>query len=411
MIAPSILLTAALLAGPKGKKPLMTSELIFPPQALHNHASCLVECPNGDLLACWYRGSGEREADDVAVLGARFHRGATHWTAPFVMADTPGFPDCNPCMVIDAQHRLWLFWPTILDNHWESALLKYKISADYQQRDGPPHWQTEKVLLLKPGPEFLATVDRDLDAQYAPVMQAATPDQQAALKKYLADRHRRAADKLSVRLGWMPRAHPFLLDGKQLILPLYSDGFDFSLMAITEDGGETWQCSAPLVGPGNVQPSLALRQDGTLVAYFRDNGPPPPRVMVSESHDRGQTWTPVRDTDLPDPGAGLEVIVLRSGRWVLINNDTESGRHSLALTISEDEGRTWPSVRHLEHDAPGPDAGSYAYPSILQAHDGTIHVTYTYAPNKANAAREGAGSTIKHVQFNEAWLLEGRSRR
>src|SRR5262249_15379612 len=120
---------------------------------------------------------------------------------------------------------------------------------------------------------------------------------------------------------------------------------------------------------------------------------PPQRVLVSESRDDGRTWTLARDTDLPDPGAGLEVLVLRSGRWLLIHNDTVAGRHSLAVTVSEDEGHTWPFKRYLEHDSPGANAGSYSYPSILQAKDGTIHATYSYTPGKVNAAKEGAGES------------------
>lgn len=410
MILLPLFAVAAMSAAPGAETPFLQGELIFPPESLHNHGSCIVECPNGDLLVCWYRGSGERRADDVAILGARRRKGSAEWSAPFVLADTPGFPDCNPCMIIDSQRQLWLFWPTILDNRWESALLKYKVSRDYQRAPGPPRWHTEKVLHLKPGPEFLEAVKRDLDRQWEPYVQAASAQDRERLKTYLAERHRMAEDKLSVRLGWMPRPHPFMVGEKRLLLPLYSDGFDFSLMAYTDDGGENWQVSEPLVGPGNVQPSVARRRDGTLVAFFRDNGPPPQRVMVSESRDEGRTWSLARDTDLPDPGAGVEVLALKSGRWLLINNDTESGRHQLAVSVSEDEGRTWPFKRHLEKDTPGPDAGSYSYPSLLQARDGTIHATYSYRPNRANAARDGQGESIKHVQFNEAWLLAGKTR-
>lgn len=62
------------------------------------------------------------------------------------------------------------------------------------------------------------------------------------------------------------------------------------------------------------------------------------------------TWTLAHDTEMFNPGAGLEVIVLKSGRWVLINNDTEDGRHRLALHVSEDEGKTWRTARYLEKD-------------------------------------------------------------
>src|ERR1051325_11101542 len=73
-------------------------ELIFPFNPKHNHAPGVVECPNGDLLVSWYRGSGERSADDVAVLGARLNKDSSTWSEPFVMADNPNFPDCNTCM-------------------------------------------------------------------------------------------------------------------------------------------------------------------------------------------------------------------------------------------------------------------------------------------------------------------------
>ncbi|MGC8667259.1 MAG: sialidase family protein [Chthonomonadales bacterium] len=386
--------------------------LIFPPKQLHSHGSCIVQCPNGDILACWYQGSGERNADDVRILGARLSSRSTagpplgregQWSAPYVMADTPGFPDCNPCMTVDPRGRLWLFWPTILDNTWESALLQMKVSANYQ-RPGAPVWEREGVVLLKPGKEFQDAVDRDLDRQWAQYRAGASAGDREKLDAYLAQRKKDARIKLKVRLGWMPRAHPFILDGKRLIVPLYSDGFDFSLMAITDDWGQTWKVSEPLVGPGNVQPTLAKRRDGTLVAYFRDNGPPPQRILTSQSADGGLTWSLARDTELPNPGSGLDVCVLRDGSWLLAYNDTEDGRHSLAVSLSYDEGRTWPVTRHLEHDAPGPDAGSYAYPSVIEARDGTIWVSYSWSGNRAARQRLGAGESIMVAHFNRAWL-------
>ena len=54
------------------------------------------------------------------------------------MADTSGFPDTNCCMIIDQQERLWLLWPTILANTWESALMNYAISTAYMQPAEPP---------------------------------------------------------------------------------------------------------------------------------------------------------------------------------------------------------------------------------------------------------------------------------
>jgi predicted neuraminidase len=392
--------------------PFFRSELIFPLQRLHNHGSCIVQAQDGTLFACWYRGSGERHADDVRVMASRMARGAEKWDPEFVLADTPGFPDTNPCLFIDPRKRLWLFYNTIVNNEWQSALLRVRVAARYTKTGEAPKWDWQDTLLMKPGPEFLARVDQDLARLWEPTKRD-YPDRAKSINEYLTDRRAKAADKLSTRLGWMTRAHPTLIEfnGKQrLLVPLYSDLFDFSLIAITDDMGATWHCSTPIVGPGNVQPSIVRRKDGTLVAFFRDNGPPPQRVIQSESTDGGETWTAPHDIALPDPGAGLEAVVLKSGRWVLINNDTEEGRHSLALTVSEDEGRTWLFKKHLERDDSGKDATSYAYPSIIQGKDGMIHASYTFTPGKNARATLGEGESIKHAEFNEAWLLapEGR---
>src|SRR5262245_58525389 len=126
-----------------------SSELVFPPHPQHNHAPGIAECPNGDLIVSWYRGSGERTADDVAVYGARRREGADTWSEPFLLADTPGFPDCNTVLHVDARNRLWLFWPTILDNNWSSCLTNYRVASKYDA-DGPPAWDWQGVLYLKP---------------------------------------------------------------------------------------------------------------------------------------------------------------------------------------------------------------------------------------------------------------------
>ena len=392
-------------------QPFLQSELIFPLEHWHNHGSCIVECPNGDLLVCWYHGSGERTADDVAVLGSRKRKGKQQWSAPFLMADTPGYPDTNPAMFIDPQKCLWLIWPTILDNNWESALLKYRISSDYQ-KPGVPRWNSGDILHVTPRTNFQTLVSAALDALIAnppPAMKRAEFDEW--IKKDRA----RLPDKLSCRLGWMTRVHPFVLDGKRLIVPLYSDGFDFCLMAITDDWGESWFTSDPLVSIANSQPSLVRKKDGTLVAFMRDDGPPPQRVPISESKDCGVTWSPVVDSDRVDTGAGVEVIVLKSGRWLLVNNDLEDGRHRLAVTLSDDEGITWKWKRYIEQDSPDDvktGAGSYHYPSVIQAKDGSIHVSYSFhqtkSKTKTDASGKPANESIKHARFNEAWVMDNR---
>lgn len=385
------LLTAALSAQTAQHE----ASLIFPLNDRHNHASSIVELPNGDLLVCWYRGSGERTADDVQVLGARKRKGSKEWSEPFLLADTPGFPDTNPALFVDSKQRVWLIWQAILANEWHTALTIYRISTDWD-KPGPPRWTTSEPLLVVPR-NFAEKTKADLEPY------AASTDERVAKWAKLQLEH--AQDKYFSRMGWMTRAHPVELPSGRIIVPLYSDGYDFSLMAITDDGGRTWSTSEPLVSHGGIQPAIARGKDGRLVAYMRDNGPAPKRLHVSESRDNGVTWSRVVDSEIPNPGSGSDVVTLRDGTWAFVGNDTERGRHSLAVWLSDDEGRSWKWKRHLELDTRAERPGSFHYPSIIQARDGWLHVSYSYFLN--HVPKGQPNKSIKHARFSVAWVKEG----
>ncbi len=370
-------------------EPAYREELVFPLNPVHNHAPGIVECPNGDLLASWYRGSGERRADDVAVLGSRLRKGESTWSDSFVLADNPEFPDCNTTMMIDPQGKLWVFWPIILDNNWESALTLYRTSTDYEG-DGSPKWDWQGVVWLKPEDfkdEALKLLEEGLKKLPPPLVERIR-------KAFGKELEERLGSKLYQRMGWQPRCKPTILKSGRIVLPLYSDTYSFSLMALSDDGGETWYASKPLMGFGNIQPAVLERNDGTLVTYMRENGITD-KIRVAESSDGGKTWGPVGEIEMPNPGSGLDAVRLANGHWVLIHNDQTNGRNSLAVSLSEDEGKTWPHVRHLEKQP----KGSFHYPAIIQGKDGTIHAIYSYFVD--------TGKSMKHAAFNEDWIKAG----
>lgn len=385
MFLRSLCLALLLLSAGRLVAQEFTSELVFPLHPQHNHAPSLVECPGGDLLAAWYRGSGERTADDVAIYGARLRRGTNVWSEPFLMADTPGFPDCNTAMGVDPAGRLWLFWPTILANSWESCLTNFRVASDYADA-GPPAWDQAGLILLKPddfsekGGQLLDKILHDFDATLSD-----------SLRKEAGVIREKLNSKLYQRLGWQPRCKPIFLADGRMLLPLYSDTFSISIMAISDDRGESWYSSQPLFGFGNIQPSVLQRKDGSLVAYMRDNGPFQ-RVQVSESHDAGLTWGAVTSSDLANPGSGLDGVRLSNGHWLLVYNDLEQGRQRLAVSLSTDEGHSWSATRHLE----SADKGAFHYPAVMQAADGRIHVIYSYFVEE--------GKSMKHCSFDEAWI-------
>lgn len=354
--------------------PIVRSMLIFPGQEKHVHGSSLVHLPNGDFLSVWFYGSGERTADDVKIMGARLKKGETVWSEPFEMADTPHLPDCNPVLFLNQQGKLFLVWIAVQANQWEQSILRFKTSTDYA-KSGPPVWNWQDNILLKPDDNFAKEV-----AEKFKKLPENTAGWAGYAPKYDNMIIEAAKDAPKRSIGWMTRIKPMLMENGRIVLPLYSDGYNFSLMAISDDFGTTWKPSLPLVGRGPIQPALAKRKNGNLVAYLRDSGDEPTRVHISESSDKGESWTASLKTDIPNT-ASVEILTLQDGKWAFLGNDIDDGRYRVSLYLSDDEGKTWKWKTRLEDHAR--DKGGYSYPCLIQTPDGLLHITYSaHADNK-----------------------------
>ena len=121
-------------------------------------------------------------------------------------------------------------------------------------------------------------------------------------------------------------------------------------------------------------------------------------------------------TDLPNPNSGTDAVTLRDGRQLLVYNhnlrtgSNNKGRSPLNVAISgtgilpvSSQSATethkleacatadWRSVLKLENN---PDAPSgFAYPAVIQTHDGLVHITYTWERKR-----------IKHVVIDPKFL-------
>ena len=365
---------------------LVQSSLIFTPQAKHVHGSSIVNLPNGDFLAVWFYGSGERTADDVQIMGARLKKGETKWSEPFQMADTPNIPDCNPVLFLNQDKKLFLVWIAVQANQWEQSILRYKTTTDYL-KPGPPNWTWQDNILLKPSDDFAKEVIKKFKEQ---------PDKDKGWSGYAPkyDEMIIAASEDATKrsIGWMTRIKPLVLENGRIVLPLYSDGYNMSLMAISDDKGTSWRPSLPLVGRGPIQPALVQKKNKNLVAFLRDSGDYPPRVHYSESSDLGESWSMSVKTDIPNT-ASVEILGLADGRWAFVGNDLNNGRNRLVLLLSDDEGKTWPWKTSLENVEP--DMGGFSYPSLIQTSDGLLHITYSHHVAKDK-------KSIKYVVINPA---------
>lgn len=162
----------------------------------------------------------------------------------------------------------------------------------------------------------------------------------------------------------------------------------------TRDLGKTWQVLGPIDDSqelGGLQASILTYADGRMQVVCRS------RTFLTQSwsSDGGGTWSELTPLDLPNPDAGTDAVTLRDGRQLLVYNHTirqppgnfPRGRDMLNVAISED-GRDWKPVLTLERR----DARyGFSYPSVVQASDDRVHITYTYVRQ-----------SIKHVVLDPA---------
>jgi len=142
--------------------------------------------------------------------------------------------------------------------------------------------------------------------------------------------------------------------------------------SMSRDLGKTWT-KTPALNDGEefdaIQPTILTHPGGKLQALCRTR-----EGVVSElwSEDQGKSWSKMVATELPNPNSGIDGVTLADGRHALVYNPVRKGRSPLVLGISTD-GKSWKQVHTFEQEL-----GEYSYPAIIQAKDGTIHVTYTW---------------------------------
>jgi predicted neuraminidase/peroxiredoxin len=190
---------------------------------------------------------------------------------------------------------------------------------------------------------------------------------------------------LEEELWCVPRNPPIALADGTLLLPVEGlqdkvEGSHFLTLARDESA---WRRAG--FTSGGSQPAVIQRRDGTLLALLRHSR----NITQIDSRDGGQTWSNALATELKNPDSGITMTRLANGHLLVVYNDSPTRRTPLVVARSIDEGKTWEEPRQLESNP-----GEYSYPCIIQTADGRIHVSYTYRRY-----------SIKHVEFNEDWLV------
>ena len=193
--------------------------------------------------------------------------------------------------------------------------------------------------------------------------------------------------------GRIPAGRMLHLANGDLLLPLTDVRHKATLCLISEDQGAYWEEAAPLPHPGQiVDAAMAELEPGHLVALLRPSelGERERLMWRSQSMDSGRTWSAVQPTELPNPYSSIDLLRLGNGHLLLAYSDNKEWPTPLTLSISEDGGKTWPHKRSLVLEQ-----WDNRDPILAETPDGRIHAVYVYRD-----------SSIKHVELNEAWILE-----
>lgn len=289
------------------------------------HASTLVELSSGELLVSFFAGTREAAKDVCIWLAAK--RGG-RWTKPFVIAsgivnDTLRYPCWNPVLFQAREGTLFLFYKVGPNpREWWGMV---RTSQDGGKTWAPPKKLPHGILgPIKNKPEQLAD---------GTILSASSVETDASWKVY---------------------------------------------MERSANGGRTWN-RVPVDTASTfrvIQPSILQHADKSLQIVCRSDQD---RVVSAWSSDKGKTWTRFAKLDLPNPNSGIDAVTLKNKLQMIVYNPTVRGkdwwnnRGKLNVAVSVD-GIKWKDVAVLENGS----SEEYSYPAIIQAKDGSVHITYTY---------------------------------
>lgn len=313
------------------------------------HGANVIETQDGGLFATWFGGSREG-GKDVVLWGADLSPVTHGWSVPRRIvgpAETQAALGRyiktvgNSVLVRGWQNELLLYYVSVSVGGWAGSSLNVVASHDEGKT-----W-AEPVRLIT-SPFFnVSTLNKCTPVHYS-----------------------------DGTIG-LPIYHEFIGKFAEL-LRLDQAGHVLDKIRITH-------------GRHSIQPLLLPLGTQLALALMRDTGPVPGHVLMSLSDDAGKHWSADEKLRLPNPDSAVAGLRRPDGSLLLVFNDVESGRSSLALGVSRDQGRSWNTVRHFEQTNDG--KSEYSYPYLIRSNDGTMHLLYTW-----NRKR------IRHVAFNDNWV-------
>ncbi|WP_342750669.1 exo-alpha-sialidase [Termitidicoccus mucosus] len=332
---------AAPLLSAQAKSPVaavLLSEFIeAAPQDPEVHASSITEVSPGVLLAAWF--GGAMEADNDTQIWASRHTEAG-WGKAFVVEQglsedgSKPEPVYNPSLYTHKDGRITVFYMV-----------------------GP--WKGSKRYCMKESLDGGATWSKE--------------------------------NRVPKGLRGPCRAPTLRLSDGSLLFPTTGSGGVLCNWSDEEMTPDSWGKSALIADPEKmsaIQPTLMEKNDGAVLLFARTYAR---EIGVARSSDRGRTWGAIKGTGIYMANSGIDVLKLKDGRALLAYNKSDKpadpskwgNRTPLTLAVSVDDGENWRDLFNLETDD---IREGFAYPTLIQASDGLVHLTYTWGRKR-----------IKHV--------------
>ena len=177
-------------------------------------------------------------------------------------------------------------------------------------------------------------------------------------------------------LSTLVRAQPVPMEDGSIGLPAYHEFVTKSgLWVVLDRAGAVRRATALPRRDGWLQPAVVPVSGKDATALLRCADPGVGRIGIAMTHNAGDSWQSSGELAIPNPDAGIALIGLRDGSMLLAANPLASGRSTLQLFRSTDDGHSWVASRVIESSARPSD--EFSYPCLAEGGDGTIHLSYT----------------------------------
>ena len=285
----------------------------------------LERAPGGRLWITWYGGGITEDHFNYIMLVTSGDDGAT-WSGLKTVIDPDVDGPCrafDPCLWIDPNGRLWLFWAQ-RDRDVHLWAMTTDNPDDENPTWSPPRLICRGIMMCKP--TALSTGE------------------------------------------WLLPVALWKEDGS-------------STVVCSKDRGKTWKT----IGRANIpnekdrncdEHMIVERADGSLWLLVRTMY----GIGESFSTDGGHTWSEVVQAKIGHATARFFIRRLKSGKLLLVKHgpiDERTNRSRLTAYLSDDDGRSWQGGLMLD------ERRGVSYPDGVQSPDGTIYIVYDYSRTAA----------------------------